>query len=254
MGCFPFTLFKRNTGDVQRTTPGPGTPRKRGAPSVAPATPVGKKDVGGDIISAQSRLRDFTYAELKSATRNFQNLVGEGGFGHVYKGWLDGGGQVVAVKQLDREGMQGHKEWLVEVNMLGQLQHANLVNLIGYCSEGEQRLLVYEFMPRGSLENHLFRRNAVCLPWQIRMKVALGAAKGLAYLHEENPPVIYRDFKTSNILLDSDFTPKLSDFGLAKEGPVGDKTHVSTRVMGTHGYAAPEYVMTGIVLDNYGHC
>ncbi|XP_040369210.1 probable serine/threonine-protein kinase PIX7 [Rosa chinensis] len=100
-------------------------------------------------------------------------------------------------------------------------------------------------MPRGSLENHLFRRS-LPLPWSIRMKIALGAAKGLAFLHEEaERPVIYRDFKTSNILLDADYNAKLSDFGLAKDGPEGDKTHVSTRVMGTYGYAAPEYVMTG---------
>ncbi|GKV45944.1 hypothetical protein SLEP1_g52969 [Rubroshorea leprosula] len=110
----------------------------------------------------------------------------------------------------------------------------------------KQRLLVYEFMPRGSLENHLFRRS-LPLPWSIRMKIALGAAKGLAFLHEEaERPVIYRDFKTSNILLDADYNAKLSDFGLAKDGPEGDKTHVSTRVMGTYGYAAPEYVMTEV--------
>ncbi|MBA0649834.1 hypothetical protein Goklo_017352 [Gossypium klotzschianum] len=101
-------------------------------------------------------------------------------------------------------------------------------------------------MPRGSLENHLFRKGSLPLPWSIRMKIALGAAKGLAFLHEEaERPVIYRDFKTSNILLDADYNAKLSDFGLAKDGPEGDKTHVSTRVMGTYGYAAPEYVMTG---------
>jgi serine/threonine protein kinase len=117
--------------------------------------------------------------------------------------------------------------------------------LIGYCIEDDQRLLVYEFMPRGSLENHLFRRSFP-LPWSIRMKIALGAAKGLAFLHEEAERlVIYRDFKTSNILLDAEYNSKLSDFGLAKDGPEGDKTHVSTRVMGTYGYAAPEYVMTG---------
>ncbi|KAL0408664.1 UNVERIFIED_CONTAM: putative serine/threonine-protein kinase PIX7 [Sesamum radiatum] len=109
----------------------------------------------------------------------------------------------------------------------------------------DQRLLVYEFMPRGSLENHLFRRS-LPLPWSIRMKIALGAAKGLAFLHEEaERPVIYRDFKTSNILLDAEYNAKLSDFGLAKDAPDEGKTHVSTRVMGTYGYAAPEYVMTG---------
>ncbi|KAL0374571.1 UNVERIFIED_CONTAM: Serine/threonine-protein kinase RIPK [Sesamum radiatum] len=153
--------------------------------------------------------------------------------------------QPVAVKLLDLDGSQGHREWLTEVIFLGQLRHAHLVKLIGYCCEEEHRLLVYEYMPRGSLENQLFRRFSVSLPWATRMKIALGAAKGLAFLHEAEKPVIYRDFKASNILLDSDYTAKLSDFGLAKDGPEGDDTHVSTRVMGTHGYAAPEYVMTG---------
>ncbi|XP_073006765.1 serine/threonine-protein kinase PBL34-like isoform X1 [Typha latifolia] len=210
----------------------------------------------GEDLKVASQLRKFTFNELKYATRNFrpESLLGEGGFGCVFKGWIEengtapvkpGTGLTVAVKTLNHDGLQGHKEWVAEVNFLGNLQHPNLVKLIGYCIEDDQRLLVYDFMPRGSLENHLFRRS-LPLPWSIRMKIALGAAKGLAFLHEEaESPVIYRDFKTSNILLDVDYNAKLSDFGLAKDGPEGDKTHVSTRVMGTYGYAAPEYVMTG---------
>ncbi|XP_052196054.1 serine/threonine-protein kinase PBL34-like [Diospyros lotus] len=210
----------------------------------------------GEELKISSQLRKFTFSELKAATRNFrtENLLGEGGFGCVFKGWISesgttpvrpGMGLTVAVKTLNHDGLQGHKEWLAEVNFLGDLLHPNLVKLIGYCIEDDQRLLVYEFMPRGSLENHLFRRS-LPLPWSIRIKIALDAAYGLTFLHEEaERPVIYRDFKTSNILLDGDYNAKLSDFGLAKDGPEGDKTHVSTRVMGTYGYAAPEYVMTG---------
>ncbi|WVZ98273.1 hypothetical protein U9M48_043736 [Paspalum notatum var. saurae] len=191
----------------------------------------------------------FTFRELAGATKNFRQdcLLGEGGFGRVYKGRLENG-QVVAVKQLDRNGLQGNREFLVEVLMLSLLHHDNLVNLIGYCADGDQRLLVYEFMPLGSLEDHLhdIPPDKEPLDWNTRMKIAAGAAKGLEYLHDKaSPPVIYRDFKSSNILLGEGFHPKLSDFGLAKLGPVGDKTHVSTRVMGTYGYCAPEYAMTG---------
>ncbi|PNT74522.1 hypothetical protein BRADI_1g16480v3 [Brachypodium distachyon] len=132
--------------------------------------------------------------------------------------------------------------------MLSLLHHPNLVNLIGYCADGDQRLLVYEYMPLGSLEDHLHdpSPDKTRLDWNTRMTIAAGAAKGLEHLHDKtNPPVIYRDLKCSNILLGEGYHPKLSDFGLAKLGPVGDKTHVSTRVMGTYGYCAPEYAMTG---------
>uniref|UniRef100_A0A804PJG9 non-specific serine/threonine protein kinase n=1 Tax=Zea mays TaxID=4577 RepID=A0A804PJG9_MAIZE len=204
------------------------------------------KDANGNAISAQT----FTFRELATATRNFRPecFLGEGGFGRVYKGRLESTGQVVAIKQLNRDGLQGNREFLVEVLMLSLLHHQNLVNLIGYCADGDQRLLVYEYMPSGSLEDHLhdIPLDKEALDWNTRMKIAAGAAKGLEYLHDKaNPPVIYRDFKSSNILLDESFHPKLSDFGLAKLGPVGDKSHVSTRVMGTYGYCAPEYAMTG---------
>ncbi|KAJ8750613.1 hypothetical protein K2173_015787 [Erythroxylum novogranatense] len=211
----------------------------------------------GDILKS-SNVKSFAFCDLKMATRNFRpdSVLGEGGFGSVFKGWIDehsltatkpGTGMVIAVKRLNQESFQGHKEWLAEVNYLGQLYHPHLVKLIGYCLEDEHRLLVYEFMPRGSLENHLFRRGSYFHPlsWNLRLKVALGAAKGLAFLHSAETKVIYRDFKTSNVLLDSNYNAKLSDFGLAKDGPTGDKSHVSTRVMGTYGYAAPEYLATG---------
>ncbi|CAH9094232.1 unnamed protein product [Cuscuta europaea] len=211
----------------------------------------------GEILQSPN-LKSFTFSELKMATKNFRpdSVLGEGGFGSVYKGWIDedtltatkpGSGIVIAVKRLNQEGFQGHREWLAEVNYLGQFSHPHLVKLYGYCLEDEHRLLVYEFMPRGSLENHLFRRGSYFQPlsWYLRLKVALGAAKGLAFLHSAESQVIYRDFKASNILLDSSYNAKLSDFGLAKDGPTGDKSHVSTRVMGTYGYAAPEYLATG---------
>uniref|UniRef100_A0A453ARI5 Protein kinase domain-containing protein n=1 Tax=Aegilops tauschii subsp. strangulata TaxID=200361 RepID=A0A453ARI5_AEGTS len=190
------------------------------------------------------------FRELAIATKNFRKdcLLGEGGFGRVYKGHMENGQQVIAVKQLDRNGFQGNREFLVEVLMLSLLHHPNLVRLIGYCADGDQRLLVYEYMLLGSLENHLHDRppDREPLDWNARMRIAVGAAKGLEYLHDKaNPPVIYRDFKPSNILLSEDYYPKLSDFGLAKLGPVGENTHVSTRVMGTYGYCAPEYAMTG---------
>ncbi|KAM1576075.1 hypothetical protein ACFX13_033272 [Malus domestica] len=204
------------------------------------------KDGGSDHIEAQT----FVFRELAAATRNFRAEcpLGEGGFGRVFKGRLERTNQVVAIKQLDRDGLQGNREFLVELLMLSLLHHPNLVNLIGYCADGDQRLLVYEYMPLGSLGDHLHdvlpgkRR----LDWNTRMKIAAGAAKGLKYLHDKaSPPVLHRNLKCSNILLGEGYHPKLSGFGLAKLGPVGDNTHVSTWVMGTYGYCAPEYAMTG---------
>ncbi|OMO83375.1 hypothetical protein COLO4_22548 [Corchorus olitorius] len=212
-------------------------------------------------------LKVFTFAELKTATKNFKGdtLLGEGGFGRVYKGWVDektlapsklGSGMIVAIKKLNHESMQGFEEWQSEVNFLGRLSHPNLVKLLGYCWEDKELLLVYEFMQKGSLENHLFRRNPAIEPlsWELRLKIAIGAARGLAFLHTSEK-VIYRDFKASNILLDGDYNAKISDFGLAKLGPAGGESHVTTRVMGTYGYAAPEYIATGhlyVKSDVYG--
>jgi len=230
--------------------------RRLSAMTNGPATPTDGKDDEADADAAGEmgvQLHSFSLGELRGVTHDFSSgyLLGEGGFGAVHKGFVDAGmrpglePQPVAVKQLNIAGHQGHREWLAEVIFLGQFRHQHLLKLLGYCCEDEERLLVYEFMPRGSLDNHLFKRISATLPWDTRLKVAIGAAKGVAFLHGAKQPVIYRDMKASNILLDSDFTAKLSDFGLAKMGPEGSETHVSTRVMGTHGYAAPEYVQTG---------
>ncbi|CAL4991015.1 unnamed protein product [Urochloa decumbens] len=207
-----------------------------------------------DILQS-ANVKTFSFNNLKAATRNFDpdGFLGEGGFGSVYKGWIHentlepcrpGTGIAVAVKRLNLDSWQGHREWLAEVNYLGHFCHPNIVKLIGHCLEDEQRLLVYEFMPRGSLGNHLFRGGSYLqtLSWNLRMKIALGAGKGLAYIHNK---IIHRNFKTSNILLDIDYCAKLSGFGLAKDGPGDEESHVSTRVIGTYGYAAPEYIATG---------
>lgn len=264
MGCFPCfesskSDKKKNEIDTkikqgadlkkeasnQKLTKLPSEKSKSRSNSESKNEVVVNKDGSATRIPAKT----FSFRELAAVTQNFRQecLLGEGGFGRVYKGRLENG-QYVAVKQLDRNGLQGNREFLVEVLMLSLLHHPNLVNLIGYCADGDQRLLVYEFMPLGSLEDHLHDvpPNKEPLDWNTRMKIAAGAAKGLEYLHDKaNPPVIYRDLKSANILLGEGFHPKLSDFGLAKLGPVGDKTHVSTRVMGTYGYCAPEYAMTG---------
>ncbi|XP_071703106.1 probable serine/threonine-protein kinase PIX13 isoform X2 [Rutidosis leptorrhynchoides] len=216
---------------------------------------------GGQILP-HPNLKLYTFSELKSATKNFRNdtILGEGGFGKVYKGWIEskvnGSGSVIAVKKLNSESMQGIEEWQAEVNFLGRLSHPNLVKLLGYCYEGKELLLVYEFMQRGSLENHLFGRGSTVQPlaWDIRLKIAIGAARGLSFLHTSDKSVIYRDFKASNILLDGSYNAKLSDFGLAKMASAS-QSHVTTRVMGTYGYAAPEYVTTGhlyVKSDVYG--
>lgn len=194
----------------------------------------------------------FSIEELSRATENFKpgNIVGQGGFGTVFQGRLDDGTHV-AVKVLTRGDQQGGREFVAEVEMLSRLHHRNLVKLVGICVE-EMRCLVYELIPNGSVESHLHGIDKFNAPlnWEARLKIALGAARGLAYLHEDsNPRVIHRDFKASNILLEMDYTPKVSDFGLAKAAAEGGNSqHISTRVMGTFGYVAPEYAMTGHLL------
>ncbi|XP_074572570.1 serine/threonine-protein kinase PCRK1-like [Curcuma longa] len=208
------------------------------------------------LTQRPSNLRVFTFSELKNATRNFSRslLVGEGGFGCVYRGTIksleDPSTKIEIAVKLSHKGLQGHKEWVTEVNILATVDHPNLVKLIGYCAEdderGIQRLLVYEYMQNRSVEHHLSTQSKTTLSWYMRLRIAIDAARGLAYLHEGmNFQIIFRDFKSSNILLDEDWNAKLSDFGLARQGPTEGITHVTTAVVGTAGYAAPEYVRTG---------
>ncbi|KAF2302404.1 hypothetical protein GH714_036201 [Hevea brasiliensis] len=196
--------------------------------------------------------KDGTLVSPKDCAKN---LIGQGGFGDVYKGYINlctmdaakpsDGGIAVAVKRLRSNRTQGHSEWENEMKFLSLLNHPNIVKLIGHCCEGEHRMLVYEYMTRGSLEAHLLRKNDTELNWKRRINIALGVARGLEYLHTRGKPVIHRDLKASNVLLGKDFNAKLSDFGLAKFGPQDDETHLITRVVGTRGYFAPEYFATG---------
>ncbi|KAE8662806.1 Serine/threonine-protein kinase CDL1 [Hibiscus syriacus] len=203
-------------------------------------------------VAMDDGLHVFTFKQLHSATGGFSksNVVGHGGFGSVYRGVL-GNGRKVAVKLMDQEGKQGEEEFEMEVELLRRLRSPYLLALIGYCSDSSRKLLVYEFMANGGLQEHLYPISGsnninLKLDWETRLRIALEAAKGLEYLHEHvSPPVIHRDLKSSNILLDKKFHAKVSDFGLAKLGPDKAGGHVSTRVLGTQGYVAPEYALTG---------
>ncbi|KAL6649546.1 hypothetical protein ACP70R_013770 [Stipagrostis hirtigluma subsp. patula] len=197
--------------------------------------------------------RWYELTELEDATGGFckENVVGEGGYGTVYRGVL-AGGEVVAVKDLFDHKGQAEKEFKVEVEAIGKVRHKHLVGLIGYCAEGPKRMLVYEFVENGNLEQWLHGDVGPVSPltWDIRMKIAIGTAKGIAYLHEGlEPKVVHRDIKSSNILLDKKWNPKVSDFGMAKVlGP--GSSYVTTRVMGTFGYVAPEYASTGMLNES----
>jgi hypothetical protein len=196
-------------------------------------------------------VRRFTYAELQEATDNFNknNYLAQGGYGSVYKGILQEG-QLIAVKQHKIASSQGDKEFCAEVEVLSCAQHRNLVTLIGYCVEDHLRLLVYEFVCNGSLDRHLSSKNKEVLLWKHRQKIALGAARGIRYLHEECRVgcIVHRDMRPNNILLTHDFTPMVGDFGLARRQFNGE-TAEETRVIGTFGYLAPEYAETGQITD-----
>ncbi|XP_050374831.1 probable serine/threonine-protein kinase PBL18 [Argentina anserina] len=205
------------------------------------------------------KLHCFCYTDLKEATRKFsrRNLIGQGGFGDVYIGYVTycsmasaakpNEGLAVAIKRLRKTGPQGHEQWENEIRFMSKLNHPNIVKLIGYCHDGEHRILVYEYMSKGSLETQLLAEKAPDLDWRTRTNVAIDIAKALDSLHSLGTPVIHRDLKASNVLLDKDFKAKLSDFGLARYGPQGDQECIMTRILGTKGYIAPEYIETGHV-------
>ncbi|KAI0507291.1 hypothetical protein KFK09_013415 [Dendrobium nobile] len=192
----------------------------------------------------------YSFEELKAATEDFSpgNKVGKGGFGPVFKGTLSNGTNI-AVKVLSTESTQGAKEFLSEIAAITDIVHENLVKLYGACMEGDYRILVYNYLENNSLAQTLLgaNRSNIQFSWKTRCKICIGVARGLAFLHEEvEPHIVHRDIKASNILLDKDLTPKISDFGLAKLLPP-NATHVSTRVAGTAGYLAPEYAIRGQV-------
>ncbi|MBA0873354.1 hypothetical protein Goshw_001145 [Gossypium schwendimanii] len=228
--------------------------KKHGPPTTPRDWPVSKvKKVGW--VPARN-IHSFGYSVLRAATRKFskENIIGEGGFGRVYIGYINPDsmkaakpdtGKAIAIKVLGRRGIQSDEEWQNELRFLNKSNHPNVVKLMGYCSERHHRIVVYEYMCNGSLDAHLLRENNTGLNWNRRIKIAIGVARAIAYLHSCTRPVIHRDLKSSNILLDADFNPKLSDFGLARHGPLEDQSHVSTRILGTRGYFAPEYFTTG---------
>ncbi|KOM53804.1 hypothetical protein LR48_Vigan09g246300 [Vigna angularis] len=193
-------------------------------------------------------VRQFSDRELRLATDNYHsnNKIGRGGFGTVYQGTLKDGRRI-AVKTLSFWSKQGVREFLTEIKTLSNVKHPNLVELIGFCIQGPSRTLVYEYVENGSLNSALLgtRNENIKLDWRKRSAICVGTAKGLAFLHEElSPPIVHRDIKASNVLLDKNFNPKIGDFGLAKLFPDGI-THVSTRIAGTTGYLAPEYAIGG---------
>uniref|UniRef100_A0A0E0JN35 Protein kinase domain-containing protein n=1 Tax=Oryza punctata TaxID=4537 RepID=A0A0E0JN35_ORYPU len=256
-GAILVICFKiRNHNHLTEESPMP--PKLAGPGSAVVGSRLGSRPISASpsfsssIVTYKGTAKTFSLIEMERATQRFDNsrIIGEGGFGRVYEGILEDG-ERVAVKILKRDDQQGTREFLAEVEMLSRLHHRNLVKLIGICTEEHIRCLVYELVPNGSVESHLHGsdKGTAPLDWDARLKIALGAARALAYLHEDSSPrVIHRDFKSSNILLEHDFTPKVSDFGLARTAIGEGNEHISTRVMGTFGYVAPEYAMTGHLL------
>ncbi|KAL0318616.1 UNVERIFIED_CONTAM: Receptor-like protein kinase FERONIA [Sesamum angustifolium] len=210
------------------------------------------KEENKPSAKAERLCRQFSLAEMQLATRNFSDahLIGKGGFGKVYKGLIDNGRETVAIKRQKSNSKQGAREFLTEIETLTELRHVNLVSLIGYCNEHGEMILVYEYMASGTLGDHLYKlarksENGSSLTWKQRLNICIGAGRGLDYLHTGHP-LIHRDVKASNILLDENFIAKVSDFGLAKHLSRSRlESHISTKVKGTFGYLDPNYLMTG---------
>nr|VDD15859.1 unnamed protein product [Brassica oleracea] len=221
---------RRDQSHHQRSTPNSST-------ALNPA-------VSSESTSFDPSIREISMSELSSATNNFSSdlIVGDGSFGLVYRAKLSNG-LVVAVKKLDRDALQGLREFTAEMETLGSLRHPNIVQILGYCISGPDRVLIYEFLEKGSLDDWLHEKTvnaSYALPWATRLSIAYGVAKGLAFLHGLPKPIIHRDIKSSNVLLDSDFAAHIADFGLARSIDAS-RSHVSTQVAGTMGYMPPEY-------------
>ncbi|PPS02464.1 hypothetical protein GOBAR_AA18205 [Gossypium barbadense] len=200
-----------------------------------------------DLKGIELQTTSFTLSQIKAATNDFHasNKIGEGGFGPVYKGTL-ADGTMIAVKQLSARSKQGNREFVTEIGMISALQHPHLVKLYGCCIEGNQLMLIYEYLENNSLARALFpQESQLTLDWPTRMKICIGIARGLAYLHEESRlKIVHRDIKATNVLLDKNLNPKISDFSLAKLDEENN-THISTRIAGTYGYMALEYALHG---------
>ncbi|KAG2666977.1 hypothetical protein I3760_15G091000 [Carya illinoinensis] len=224
--------------------------KKRAEEAIGFSTPFGSwTSSGNDCSGVAPQLKGarwFSYDELRKCTNNFaeRNEIGSGAFGKVYRGLLSDG-LVVAIKRAQQGSTQGLLEFKTEIELLSRVHHKNLVGLVGFCFEQEEQMLIYEFMPNGTIRDSLSGKSGIYLDWNRRLYVALGSGTGLAYLHEHaNPPIIHRDVKSTNILLDENLTAKVADFGLSKLVSDTSNGHISTQVKGTMGYLDPEYYQT----------